>query len=157
MVNKPKNIGTAAETAVVRVLNSNGFPGADRAPLHGRDDTGDIHVLPGLMLEIKGGKAAEKASMAQIDEWLAETRREGANWNADYAFLVTKRSGYGAGRAQHWWAWPSVYDLGYLAAEICDIGPDIETVHMPVRIELRYLIRLLRRAGWGDPIEHERS
>ena len=38
MTNRPKAIGTAAETAVVRYLAAHGFPAAERRALHGARD-----------------------------------------------------------------------------------------------------------------------
>lgn len=40
MTNRPKAIGTAAETAVVRYLAAHGFPAAERRALHGATDHG---------------------------------------------------------------------------------------------------------------------
>ena len=151
-MSKSKQIGTAAESAVVKVLQAGGFGGAERRALHGNSDLGDVLVCPGLIFEVKGGKAAEGCTQSLLDGWLAETEAEKKNAGAELAFLVTKRKGYGHARAQHWWAWTNVYELGYLAAELCGIGPDIETEHMPVCLELRHLLRVLRLSGWGDPV-----
>ena len=46
MTNRPKAIGTAAETAVVRYLAAHGFPAAERRALHGATDLGDITGTP---------------------------------------------------------------------------------------------------------------
>ena len=64
MTGRPKDIGTAAETAVVRFLRDNGFPLAERRALHGSTDRGDITGTPGLVWEVKGGDAAKTASMS---------------------------------------------------------------------------------------------
>ena len=55
MTNRPKAIGTAAETAVVRYLAAHGFPNAERRALHGATDLGDITGTPSLCWEVKGG------------------------------------------------------------------------------------------------------
>ena len=45
MTNRPKAIGTAAETAVVRYLAAHGFPAAERRALHGATDLGESEFL----------------------------------------------------------------------------------------------------------------
>ena len=151
-MNKSKAIGTAAESAVVKVLQAGGFGGAERRALHGNTDLGDVLVCPGLILEVKGGKAAEGCTQSLLDGWLAETEAEKKNAGAELAFLVTKRKGYGVGRAQHWWAHVTVADLVDLTVghpmPLWSIGDD----QMQLHIELRHLIRLLRRYGYGDTI-----
>jgi len=102
MVNKSKGIGTAAETHVVRYLQANGFPNADRRALKGSLDVGDILVCPGLIVEVKAGAAAENASDGQLRLWCAETEREKLNAKAETAFLVVKRSGHGVGKIGGW-------------------------------------------------------
>lgn len=105
MVNRPKNIGTAAETAVVRTARTHGFPHADRLTLTGALDRGDVGLCPGVILEIKGGEAARSASDHMITKWLNETDRERTNAGADIAFLVVQRRGVGAPNAHRWWAY----------------------------------------------------
>ena len=102
MVNKSKNIGTSAETHVVRYLQANGFPHAERRALKGSLDVGDILVCPGLIVEVKAGAAAESASDGQLRLWCAETSREKRNAKADTAFLVVKRAGHGVGKIGGW-------------------------------------------------------
>ena len=69
--------GTAAETAVVRYLQANGFPYADRSPLRGNKDRGDVTGLgPGVVLEVKNCKRIELAGW--LDELDAEMRNAGA-------------------------------------------------------------------------------
>ncbi len=152
---KSKAIGTAAESAVVKVLNANGFPGAERRALHGNTDLGDVLACPGLIFEVKGGQAAKDCSQRLVDEWLIETQTEKENAGAAHAFLVTQRRGYGPNRAQHWWAHVTVADLVDLTVghpmPLWKIGDD----QMQVQLELRHLIRLLRRYGYGDTIAGE--
>lgn len=102
MVNRSKNIGTSAETHVVRYLQANGFPNADRRALKGSLDVGDILVCPGLIVEVKAGAAAENASDGQLRLWCLETVREKANAKADSAFLVVKRAGHGVAKIGGW-------------------------------------------------------
>ena len=103
MVNRSKNIGTAAETLVVRYLQEHGFPKAKRRALAGSLDEGDILVRDGLIVEVKAGVAAETASDAQLRLWCIETDNEILNAHADDGFLVVKRKGHGAGKIGGWW------------------------------------------------------
>jgi hypothetical protein len=61
-VNRPRAIGTYAETAVVRTARTNGFEYADRYALHGALDVGDIGLCPGVIIEVKGGDMAKHAT-----------------------------------------------------------------------------------------------
>lgn len=151
MVNRPKNIGTAAETAVVRVAHTRGFPGADRLTQRGRHDRGDIGLAPGVILEVKAGHAAETASDAQIDAWLHETETERANAAADVAILVTKRKGHGPTNAHRWWAHMRARDLLTLAGHHqATTAPAFDQA--PVRLTLELVLLQLRAAGYGDPL-----
>jgi hypothetical protein len=150
MVNRPKAIGTAAETAVVRAARRHGFPGADRLTLTGRHDRGDVGLCPGVILEVKGGETARNASDALVESWLDESSREAFHASADVAFLVVQRRGVGAPNAHRWWAW---WRLGWLehlrAPETRDVEPT------PVRMQLGHALRLLRAAGYGDPLMND--
>jgi hypothetical protein len=76
MVNKPKQKGTAAETAVVRYLRANGFPQADRAAPHGNLDIGDIIGVKYTTIEVKNCK------QLQVGKWLKELDTEFENMSA---------------------------------------------------------------------------
>lgn len=161
MVNRPKQIGTACETAVVNYLRPNGFPFAERIALHGALDEADVQACPGVTLEVKGGKAAESASDATIAVWLAQAEAERVNRGADVTPLVCKRAGKGAANAGAWWAWLPGSAFLYLARLSIGVdvigGPNYHTRtfrHLPaVRVTLAELVTLLRRAGYGDPTE----
>ena len=145
MVNRPKQIGTAAETAVVRAARTRGFPHADRLTLTGNKDRGDIGLCPGVILEIKGGEKARAASDLDIERWLDETDREAVHANADVAFLVTQRRGVGAPNAHRWWAWWRLSWLDNVRdARNVDAEPDIV-----VRMLLDDALTLIRTAGYG--------
>ena len=58
--------GTAAETAVVRFLQANGYPHAERRALAGAQDRGDVAGIPGLVIEVKDCKRMELAQW--VDE-----------------------------------------------------------------------------------------
>lgn len=146
MVNRPKQIGTAAETAVVRAARPRGFPHADRLTLTGNQDRGDVGLCPGVVIEVKGGDTARTASDGLIDAWLIETERERVHARADVAFLVTQRPGVGPANAHRWWAW---FRLGWLPGLIV-VPPHDQLV---VRMQLGDALQLLRGAGFGDPLE----
>jgi len=64
VVNRPRDIGTAAETAVVRVLREY-FPEADRSPLRGHHDQGDIRGTGDFIWEVKAGNTARGADSTE--------------------------------------------------------------------------------------------
>ena len=82
-----KQKGTAAETAVVRYLQANGFPYSERRTLAGVNDKGDIAGLPGVVLEVKNCKRMELAG------WLDELEVEMKNAGAYIGAVVHKRRG----------------------------------------------------------------
>jgi hypothetical protein len=141
---RPKDIGTVAETAVVRVLQRSGFPHAERRALRGAYDCGDVTGIPGVAVEIKGGKAAKRASDAQIEAWLDETEAERINARADIGLLVVQRAGVGAPNAHRWWAYTRTGAHGLVIANVASIT---------VRMHLGDAITLLRRYGYGEPLE----
>lgn len=152
---RPKDIGTSAETAVVRFARGAGFPGADRLTLSGTADRGDVRLTTGLtagvVVEVKGGKAAEGASDAQVAAWLDETERERVNAGAAVALLVTKRKGHGAARAGAWWAHVRLgtfvrWHGSFLLAQRLDGA----AAAVPIRMRLDDALHLLRAAGYGD-------
>lgn len=106
MTNRPKQIGTAAETALVRYARAHGHPQARRLTLTGSHDQGDILLGGGIILEVKAGHAAETASDTQINAWWGEAVRErDNNPDANLAVLVTKRKGVSGARCGAWSAW----------------------------------------------------
>lgn len=153
-MNRPKKIGTAAETAVVRALRTLGFPHAERAALAGTNDRGDITGTPGICWEVKGGDAARTASDLLINTWVAETERERVNASADIGVLVVQRKGIGAANAHRWWAilpasWLARLMLGDY--QVLCASDD----HFPVRMLLADACTLLRGAGYGQPLPAE--
>jgi len=137
MANKSKAIGTKGETAIVKVFHdAGGFPHAERRPLHGSNDYGDILVCPGVIVEVKWGHHAKQASLANIDTWWAQTVREVANSKAVIGLLVVQRNGIGAERAG-------------LSRCFFDAGPLFETDHMVLEAPLNEVIGLLKKKGWG--------
>lgn len=155
MARRPKDIGTAAETAVVRFLLDNGFPHAERRSLRGSVDHGDITGMPGVMVEVKGGQAGKNASDTLIRQWMEEqVDVQASNARADVGFLVTQRAGVGPANAGRWWAHFWLSDWTELT-----LGPRNATddrLDLPIegliRTHLSTAVLALRHAGYGDPL-----
>lgn len=114
MVNKPKNLGTFAETAVVEWLQLHGHPWAERRTQKGIKDWGDVTGCPGLCIEVKYlGRGVPK-----LAGWLKETRAETENSRADYGYLVIKPPGMGHKRTGLWWAVMYAEDWDRLLAAV---------------------------------------
>lgn len=143
MTRRPKDIGTATETAVVRYLAATGWPNAERRALHGSTDLGDITGTPGLVWEVKGGEAAKTASDGQIAAWLAETEAERSNANAVYGFLIVARA---RKNVRDWWAVLPADALAHLLTSTT-ASPDLG---VPARLTLSDLVWLLRAQRWTD-------
>ncbi len=60
MTTRSKEIGTAAETVVVRAARARGFPLADRLTLTGRYYRDDIGLCSGVIVEVKTAKGLER-------------------------------------------------------------------------------------------------
>ena len=150
MANPSKQRGTAAETSAVRYLRLNGFSGADRQPLRGNKDAGDIALCPGVVLEVKAHRSAStgQPGAAQLAKWMAESEAERVNAGALMCPLVVKRSG--TADPGRWWV--------FITARTCSdlMGAPGQTVlpdpSAPVCMALGSLVALLRGAGYGSPL-----
>jgi len=131
---RPKDIGTAAESAVVKYLRENGFGNAERRALRGGNDCGDITGCGPIVIEVKAGKAAEGASDGLVQAWLAEAETERRNARADVAVLVMKRKGKSGNSAGDWWA---VQRNGF---------------GFPERMLFRHFVHIQRYRGYGDAL-----
>lgn len=107
---KSKKKGTAFERLIADYLVQY-WPYADRAPLTGNKDRGDISGTPGLVWELKNAKTI------RLSEWLEETETERQNANADHGILVVKRRGHGRPADQY-----AVLTLGQLIHLLKDAG-----------------------------------
>ena len=121
-MSKAKQKGTAGETALVRFLQGQGFPGAERRALGGGgagEDLGDITGITALCMEVKNH------ATYKIPAWLKETEIERINAKADFGILVVKPVGVGMtpDKVGQWWG------------------------IMPMQM----MMDLLRDAGYGDP------
>ena len=139
MTNRPKQIGTLGETAVVKAMRANGFPGAERRALAGANDLGDINLCPGVIAEVKWGAHAKNASLADIASWWRETERERHNSGAVIGLLVVQRKGYGDQRAD-------------MSRAFLDLGVVWGHDHLRVELVLHEALEVLRKEGWGDPL-----
>lgn len=151
-MSRSKQTGTSFESALVKYARDNGFPGADRLPLSGALDRGDVGLAPGVIAECKAGSAAEHASDGQIAKWLEETERERVNANAAIGLLVTKRKGVGASRMTEQWCHLDGGVFADLIYQRSDGGDPYEWIGVPIRTHLGNVLELLRMAGYGDPL-----
>lgn len=147
-MSRSKSIGTYAETAVTRAARLNGFPLADRLALRGARDVGDVGLCPGVVVEVKGGEAARRASDLDVQNWLDQTARERDQGNAAVGFLVVQRRGVGAPNATRWWAY---WRLGWIAD--LSYSQTFGARHVVARMTLGESLEMLRAAGYGDPPE----
>lgn len=143
-MSKSRSIGTRAESAVRRVCREAGFPHAERNPLYGNRDQADVAITPGVIAEVKSGKAAEAASDAQIVKWLGELETARVNAGALFGILVTKRAGIGHGNAHRWWAHTTLDGL----FQVVDVPMIYPTDDLHVRLTLADMLTLLKREGW---------
>ncbi|WP_038843434.1 hypothetical protein [Salinispora arenicola] len=144
---RPRDIGTRAETAVVRYLQPNGWPHAERRSLRGAHDAGDITGTPGICWEVKGGDAARNASDLTIGRWMLELAVEVTNARAEVGVLVVQRAGVGTANAGRWWAIMPAHQVIALAT---GVEPALR-MHWPVRMLLADAATLLHAAGYGQP------
>jgi len=109
-MSKAKQKGTAAETAVVRFLQGQGFPLAERRALGGGssgEDLGDITGIPMLCMEVKNH------ATYKIPAWIKETEIERQNAKADYGLLIVKPAGVGLSpdKVGQWWGIMPMWEM----------------------------------------------
>lgn len=86
-MSKAKQKGTAAETAVVKWLKSEGWRYAERRALHGNLDKGDINMGAPVVIEVKDHKTITLA------EWMKELKTEIANADVSVGAVIAKKRG----------------------------------------------------------------
>lgn len=156
MTNRPKQRGTAAETAVLRHVRENGYPWAHRLALTGNADQGDISLLPGnlVILEVKNHATGStgQPGAAQLADWMRQTEAERDNAGADHAALVVKRKGTtDPGR---WFAYVTTGTFAALLG-VPDGATHLPDPDAPLCMSLASLLPVLRRAGYGSQLEQE--
>jgi hypothetical protein len=140
MVNRPKVIGTAGESAIIRFLKVSGFPHAERRALAGAADMGDVTGIPGICIEVKAGEVAKGLHPSLVSQWLRETEIERLNSNSDIGLLVVQRRGFGITRAGYWWT--------ILPSYVCML-PNVDP-HGFVMLPFSDAVTMLRRMGYGQ-------
>jgi len=149
MSRRPKDIGTDAERAVVRYLQTVGFPHAERRAQNGAQDRGDITGTPGICWEVKARKKPPGDTL--IAEWLGETEIERRNAGAAVGILVVRRPYAAVG---FWWAYRRLDDLIDGRDPMRQARPEWLLVQdAPVRMLLSDAVALLRADGYGTPAE----
>lgn len=113
MMSRSKQKGTSAETALVRFLQGQGFPYAERRALASANDLGDVVGTIGLCWEVKNHKSYK------IPAWLDETKVETENSKSDFGILVVKPNGIGLGSVGKWWA---IMDVESMTRLLRDAG-----------------------------------
>ena len=86
-MNRSKQKGTSWESAIVKYLEVNGYPAAERRALSGSADRGDIAGVPLVVIEAKAARSMT------LGPWLKELDAEIANDRADHGALWIKRIG----------------------------------------------------------------
>ncbi len=86
-----KQKGTRWESRIVDFLSEHGFTWADRVPLSGKSDRGDVTIGPGSPVI----EAKDKARHA-FAEWLDEANAEAVNTGAPFGVVWAHRRGKGS-------------------------------------------------------------
>lgn len=139
------------ETAVVRFLCANGWPGAERRAMRGQYDYGDVIGTPGICWEVKAGKVAEVAADCDVRTWQDQTDIEKKNSGAAVGILVLKRKAVSGANAGKWWAYIRTEDL-YRLMDFDDAWPAEGCPTAWVRMQLKEAVRFLHFAGYGTPL-----
>lgn len=143
---RPKDIGTRGESAARDWLRINGWPTARRQPLAGARDEGDLMIcdMPDRRIigEVKSGKAADKASLGQIREWLEQTEQECIHAGADLGVLIVRRFGRPVGG---WDAWMIAADWIVVLTAESVLSTDAP---WPLRSSLKDWSDIV--TGWAD-------
>ncbi len=154
MSNPSKQKGTAAESAVVRHVQVNGFPHAYRNALTGSKDHGDVTLCPGVIVEVKshaGGPSTGQPTPGVLAEWMRQTDVERAHARADFGVLVVKRSG--TTDPSRWFAYVPFNAVAELLTGTSNHSlPDV-IEETPVCLCFGVVLLLLRAAGWGSPLD----
>jgi hypothetical protein len=149
MVNKPKQIGTFGETAVLKQV-IHYFPDAERLVLHGDKDQGDIGHCGDFIFEVKAGKQCKQIGDGKLAGWMEEALAESEHRGVRFGVLVTQRAGFGAPNARRWWVHLRLEDL----AEICG-GYHAPGRFAVTRMELGDFLDLIADQGYtpsvGEP------
>ncbi len=104
MANRSKIKGTKAETAVVKWFRENGYPDAERIPLAGANDEGDVRPIRGLGVQVKDGYTDGREPSDQlIRRWMQDLFFQRINGGHELGLLVHKRAGKGSPADWRWY------------------------------------------------------
>lgn len=110
-----KRKGTAAESAVVAYLRSQGFIQAERRALNGSADRGDVAGIPGVVVEVKNCARQEFAA------WVREAELERDNDRASLGVVWSKRRG--KSDPADWFVTMSGRQFAFLLREMLEMSP----------------------------------
>ena len=126
MTNPNKVKGDAFERAVRDHVQANGFPWAEKTRAGYARDHGDLHLDPLAMAKGSGVIVqAKNHARLALPDWLRGLEQQVADSGAEHGVLVVKRRGVG------------------------DAGKSFAVM------ELDAMLRLLRAAGYGTPLDAE--
>lgn len=140
---RPKDIGTAAETAYVRFLQDNGFPNAERRALRGRYDCGDVTGTIGVAHEVK--VRDPYPSLGEIAAFMLETETEAENAKADFGILIVRVKGKSV---PGWAAYMFVRDV--IALHVDGSNWETPALRMFTRFTVSDAITMIRHCGYGE-------
>jgi hypothetical protein len=86
-MNRPKQKGTAWETAIINFLHKVGVMAAERRALKGIHDRGDVAGIPHVVIEAKA------EARFNLSGWLDEAEKERRNAGAEIGVVWFKRRG----------------------------------------------------------------
>lgn len=102
---KPVDIGTKAETDVVRWAMTHEFIAADRLTKKGIHDRGDVKITDEVMVQVKDGYTnGREPTDFQIGKWLGDLDDQKKEGGWQYTFLVHKRAGKANPDMWRWYA-----------------------------------------------------
>lgn len=84
-MSKNKDAGTWAETQVVRLYQSSGWPHAERRALTGSVDRGDITGVIGLCTQVKN------VAQPRLETWFSELLEQQHNASASACLLAVRK------------------------------------------------------------------
>jgi hypothetical protein len=125
VTNRNKAAGDRFEREQRDFYRANGFPGAEKTRAGYERDGGDVHLDPVVGMTPGVISQCKRVASPRWTEWVAGLKEQIANSHAEVGFLVWKR--------------PKIGDPGEQLAV------------MPVRD----LLHLLRRAGYGTPLDEQ--
>lgn len=126
-MSKQRDVGTRAETALVRHCHALGIPAARTALTGG--DVGDVHLWHGrVVVQVKSGKQCNSPSWRVLSDWWGQTEAQADRVQAcDLAVLVVKRKG--TTDPGQWFAYVRFDELLWWYAQECSL---LQVVCLPL-------------------------